>query len=110
MAHVLYYSLQCRYSKALCQQLAALPQVNQQFRYIDVASIPQNGQLPSAVPTLVSQGRAYVGPDAFKWVQLQVQATAGPQCYDVCDPCGGMQFSDIGDSGSTHRTQPFCHL
>lgn len=106
MDHLLYYSQQCRYCHLLCQQMATLPTAAR-FHYVNVASITRPEQMPPAVPTLVVANQTYVGPAAFQWVQAELQAQAGPQCYDIGDPSAGMQFSDLGDGGNTYRSQSY---
>lgn len=102
----LYYSASCAYCKNFCQQLAALPELNKQFRFINVATTNTG---VTSVPTLVVNSQAFVGRDAFLWLQQQAQAAAGPTCYDLSDQ-SGLVFTAIGDDGTTSRTQPFCHL
>ena len=107
MAYKLYYSTSCAYCRNFCKQLAAMPELNSQFRFIDVATIRTGGM---SVPMLLADNQQYVGRDAFVWLQQRVQQAAGPQCYDLSGDQNGVVFTGIGEHGTSSRADAFCHL
>ena len=92
MSYTLWYSNRCQYCASFCQMLAAHPELAAQFRFVDAARVADR-QL--SVPMLVVGQQAYVGRDAFAWLQQMTQDAGGPQCFDLSDS-GGVEYTEIG--------------
>jgi len=109
MAYTLYYSKSCRYCNEFCTLLAPHQGLCQQFRFIDAARVPNKGM---SVPMLVVNNQAIVGRDAFTWLRQMTMVADGPQCYDVCDSGGGLEFTDIDGTtpGVGSRSKSYCGI
>lgn len=83
--YVLYYRQDCPYSINLLSQLAKDPSLDAQVSKYDINKVYLNGVQLRGVPTLIDNGRQFLGDDALRWVNAK-------SANDVV----GMDVQDVG--------------
>lgn len=105
MTHQFYYVSTCPYSRRLCAELFAHPNLAKQFTFHEVSRLPAcQGMM---VPTLLVSNKKYVGKYAFDW--LKSVTFTGPGCFNVADNTG-IEYGEIMTGSGGGRSSVFCSL